>query len=61
MTVAKRRRNSSPEDAGAMSRKLVAAMILTGGLLTLASFAKYVDHGRLVSDIVSRVQQLTAW
>ncbi len=44
----------------ALPRKLVAAMIVAGGVLTLVSFAKYLDHGQLVSDFVSRVQEMTA-
>ncbi len=39
-------------------RTLIAAMIVTGGLLTLVSFAKYVDHGQLLSDLVGQAQHL---
>ena len=57
MSMARDHRDRSLES---LTRKLLAAMILTGGLLTAASFAKHIDHGALVADIVRLVENLTA-
>jgi hypothetical protein len=53
-----RGRPGAPWDT--LSRKVLAAMIVTGGLLTLVSFAKYVPGGAVLTGIVNSVQHLVA-
>ncbi len=60
MSVARHPRRGPNPPLESLSRKLLAAMILAGGLLTLASFAKYLDHGAFFSDLVRQVVRLTA-